>query len=166
MRKPTQEIAKLFLLLVAVIGVAADAKVPLVSAVRRGGALTVELEVLRDQLRVELVNLSDHPIRVNKRFSYGTDVAWTDVVFMVKDENGNALPYLTKSTADQPEARDWCYLSPDNFVGKIVSLDRLKTDYGLENKTYTIKAEYFIRAENGDVISRLSSPAVSVSFRP
>jgi hypothetical protein len=149
---------------VAVLWGGVAAGMPPVGTTRSGGSLVLELNVADEQLRIDLINSSDHPIKVNKRFLYGIKVAWTDVVFLVQDAKGNPLPYLTKSTADMPRTNDWCDLSPDEFTGKTISLDRLKTDYGLKKGTYTIRAEYFMRAENGDVVLHLNSSAISVSI--
>jgi len=152
------------LLAVGIYGVAA-AKTPPVIFVSEGGSLGVELQVSADRLRVDLLNSSDRAIKVNKRFLYGTESGWTDLVLVVQDEGGNILPYLTKATSERPRPEDWCYLSPGNFVGKSIPLKRLKADYGLENKMYTVRVEYLIRSKKGELLSRLSSPSVSVSFQ-
>lgn len=69
---------------VAILWGGVVAGMPPVGTTRSGGSLVLELKVADEQLRIDLINSSDHPIKVNKRFLYGIKVAWTDVVFWFK----------------------------------------------------------------------------------
>jgi hypothetical protein len=126
--------------------------------------LKVELSVSEEFLRVDIFNSSESVINVNKRLLYGSEANWTELAFIIEDAHGAISTYMPKATTEPPGENDRCFLWPRQFVGTQIPLKEIRANYRLGGGTYSIIAEYLIRSEDGKLLSRLMSPAVSVSF--
>ena len=125
----------------------------------------LELQNTGDALRIAVLNSSDRLIKVNKRFSYGSEVGWFELAFVVKDEHGTVRGYVMKTTSSPPEEEDWCYLWPNQFVGSDIPLRQIRADFGLVPGRYTIEAEYLFRSNAGTIVSRIDSELVTVILK-
>ena len=134
------------------------------------GDLVLNLTAADSRLRVILVNRTDQPILINKRFSIASQFDLGEMYFQINNcESGKAFPFASKVRIGAPDREDFMVLSPADLVGREVDLEQLAEDHLMDNGKYCVKAVYRNKHESrtGNAFKEiLESNIVEVNVDP
>lgn len=103
--------------------------------------LRIEL-VKGSEVHIMLVNEDSLPRIISKRFAYGSLVGSAEVGFAITDKTGKVYEFASKARIGPPGESDRCELAPGQFVGRIIALERIVSDYRLSPGVYDVVASY------------------------
>jgi len=93
-------------------------------------------------LHIMLLNDEGQSIMVSKRFAYGTLSGNAEILLAITDKSGIAHVYSSKARIGPAPDGDRCWLSPGQFVGKVIAFKRIAKDYDLLPGDYEVVASY------------------------
>ena len=126
--------------------------------------LSLIVEQRGSSIHVFIVNVGSSVARVNTRFATGRAQSSAELVFEITDSTGKHYNYRPKPQYGPIDERYIAQLRPSDFVGRRITMERLKRKYGLIPGEYTMRATYRNHyADSGGMYTRhLVSDPISI----
>jgi hypothetical protein len=102
----------------------------------------IELKNHNNILILNLTNISQENILINKRFAIGAPVYQCEVDLIIMDKNGQIFPFDLRINIDSITDNDLLLLKPGKFIEKEYKIEDILYYYSLPVGQYEVKAVY------------------------
>jgi hypothetical protein len=104
--------------------------------------IKIELKNHNNNLVLNLMNISQKEILINKRFTIGSSVDPCEVELIIADKNGQSFAFAPMVNIRPITDTALILLKPGEFIEKEYKIKRLILDYELVAGHYSVKAIY------------------------